>query len=92
LMPQNQMALHSTPGCMKAVVPEQTGQVLGSDCSLPAGCVVVETKPNSYGSGFAQAGGGVFATQFDVAGLLWVLFIFVSIISLSFCLLLTFDG
>ena len=41
-----------------------------SDCSTGAGCVVTETKPNSYGSAFAQNGGGVWATQFDVAGVL----------------------
>ena len=29
---------------------------------------MIEVSPNSYQAGFAAAGGGVFATQFDVAG------------------------
>lgn len=33
----------------------------------------METAPNSFQSGFAAAGGGVWATQFDVAGILCVL-------------------
>ncbi|KAJ3884343.1 hypothetical protein GG344DRAFT_16860, partial [Lentinula edodes] len=39
-----------------------------TDCSTGQGCLVQETKPNNFGSGFAQAGGGVFATQLDVSG------------------------
>ena len=46
----------------------QTGIVYGTNCSTGSGCVVAETKPNSYGAGFAQAGGGVWATQLDVSG------------------------
>lgn len=38
------------------------------NCSTPAGCVVRETTPNSFGTGFNDAGGGVWATQFDVTG------------------------
>ncbi|KAJ4476012.1 hypothetical protein C8J55DRAFT_122507 [Lentinula edodes] len=33
------------------------------------GCLVQETKSNSFRSGFAQAGGGVFATQLDASGI-----------------------
>lgn len=29
-----------------------------------------ETKPNSYGASFAANGGGVWATQYDVSGIL----------------------
>jgi hypothetical protein len=43
-----------------------------TDCSQPSGCTVLETSPNSYNEGFAAAGGGVWATQFDVAGILCV--------------------
>ncbi|KAG6915217.1 hypothetical protein DXG01_012688 [Tephrocybe rancida] len=39
------------------------------DSSKPSGCVVDETAPNSYQAGFAAAGGGVFATKFDVSGI-----------------------
>ncbi|KAF8886573.1 glycoside hydrolase family 16 protein [Infundibulicybe gibba] len=68
LMDHNQMALHTTPGCMHAAAPNQMGLSGELDCSTPSGCLVAETAPNSYGRGFANAGGGVFAAQFDVAG------------------------
>lgn len=70
LMDHNQMALHTTPGCFHTTPPNQMGTSEELDCSKPSGCVVAETAPNSYQAGFAAAGGGVFATQFDVAG--WV--------------------
>ena len=41
-----------------------------SDCSTPSGCVVTETKSPSLGQAFADNGGGVWATQFDIAGIL----------------------
>ncbi|KAJ8521487.1 hypothetical protein ONZ45_g1809 [Pleurotus djamor] len=67
---RNQAALHTTGGCSKQEAPNiQVGQTLGADCSIPAGCVVAETKPNSYGKSFGQNGGGVWATQFDVSGI-----------------------
>jgi hypothetical protein len=45
---------------------------LGSDCSTPAGCVVQDASPVSFGAPFAAAGGGVYAVQLDVEGLLCV--------------------
>ncbi|KAJ3874433.1 glycoside hydrolase family 16 protein [Lentinula edodes] len=70
LMPSNQMALHTTTGCFhNNTPPNQLGATLVTDCSTAAGCTVGELQPNSYGSGFADMGGGVFATQFDVAGI-----------------------
>ncbi|KAF8340185.1 glycoside hydrolase family 16 protein [Amanita rubescens] len=60
LMNHNQYVLHTTPGCKI--------DTSSTDCSVPAGCVVAETKANSYGAGFAQAGGGVYAAQLDVSG------------------------
>jgi hypothetical protein len=44
----------------------------GDDCSTPAGCVVEDSSPVSFGAGFAAAGGGVWAAQFDVSGVLQV--------------------
>jgi hypothetical protein len=70
VMPANQMALHTTPGCYHPNVAYQTGITGELDCSTAAGCVVIESSPNSFQSGFAQAGGGVWACQFDVAGVL----------------------
>lgn len=69
LMGNNQAALHTTDGCLKQPEVAQTGRNTWTDCSKGSGCVVAETKPNSYGSGFATAGGGVWATQFDVSGI-----------------------
>lgn len=71
-MSSNQMAIHTTPGCTHNGSEYQLG-TSGSttNCSEAAGCTVTETTPNSYGSGFAQAGGGVWATQFDASGILY---------------------
>jgi len=69
LMTSNQMAIRSSPGCMKTNLPTQIGQSNGTDCSQGFGCTVNEEQPNSYGSAFAQAGGGVFAAQLDATGI-----------------------
>lgn len=68
-MPNNQYSIHATPGCTKTDPPTQTGQSSGTDCSQGAGCMVAEKQANSFGSGFAQAGGGVYAAQFDASGI-----------------------
>ncbi|KAF9220750.1 glycoside hydrolase family 16 protein [Gyrodon lividus] len=70
MMGNNQMAIHTTPGCTHSGNANQLG-VTGSttDCSLGPGCIVTETSPNSYLDGFAEAGGGVWATQFDSSGI-----------------------
>ncbi|KNZ72585.1 putative glycosidase C21B10.07 [Termitomyces sp. J132] len=70
LQTSNQMAMHSDPGCMQAPQPGQTGLTLNTDCGSAdgRGCIVGETKHNSFGAGFNKAGGGVFATQLDVSG------------------------
>lgn len=68
LMPNNQMALHTTAGCTHGAVA-QTGSNIDLDCSQGSGCTVKENTPNSYESGFASAGGGVWATQMDISGI-----------------------
>jgi hypothetical protein len=68
LQTANQMALHTLPGCHHSTPPSQNGVDGNLDCSTPAGCVVGESTPNSFGTGFNNAGGGVWATQFDVSG------------------------
>ncbi|KAJ3520816.1 hypothetical protein NMY22_g12576 [Coprinellus aureogranulatus] len=60
-MDHNQIALHTTPGCFKGDTAPQSGQTLETDCSLSRGCIVRESKPGSFGPGFAEAGGGVYA-------------------------------
>ncbi|KAI8985023.1 concanavalin A-like lectin/glucanase domain-containing protein [Trametes punicea] len=69
LMTYNQMAIHTTDGCTVAAnAVEQTGQLGSADCGSNSGCTVKELKPNSYGDDFNNAGGGVWATKFDVDG------------------------
>ncbi|KAJ7101950.1 concanavalin A-like lectin/glucanase domain-containing protein [Mycena epipterygia] len=70
LMDHNQMALHSYAGCVQPANVTQLGQTVIHNCNdtTASGCTVEETKPNSFGSGFAGAGGGAFGLQFDVAG------------------------
>ena len=68
----NRYALHTLPGCSQPQGVLQTGVPGVTDCSQPTGCFVSESSPNSYGEGFATVGGGVWATQFDVAGILCV--------------------
>ena len=70
MMSFNQVALHTTDGCMHDPDVQQTSRNNALDCSKPSGCVVQETGPNSYGAGFAAAGVGVWATQFDLSGIL----------------------
>ncbi|KAH9482161.1 putative glycosidase C21B10.07 [Psilocybe cubensis] len=68
-MQHNQIALHTPTGCFQAPNPPQSGTTLETDCSTDRGCIVAETKPNSFGPGFAQAGGGVYAVQMDTSGI-----------------------
>jgi hypothetical protein len=68
----NRYALHTVPGCSQPQGVMQTGVSGVTDCSQPTGCFVTETSPDSFGEAFATAGGGVWATQFDVAGILYV--------------------
>jgi hypothetical protein len=65
----NQMALHTGPGC---TMPNrvQRGMAQGNDCaSSPGGCAVIDPNPNSYGKAFADAGGGLWYTQFETDGI-----------------------
>ena len=65
-MTGNQVALHSTPGCIKKDGDNlQSGTTYEKDCSTGQGCIVAEAKSNSYGEGFANAGGGVYALQME---------------------------
>ncbi|KAJ2931045.1 hypothetical protein H1R20_g6053, partial [Candolleomyces eurysporus] len=60
-MDRNQVALHTIPGCSKADTLPQSGRTLETDCSTNRGCIVAESKPNSFGPRFSEAGGGVYA-------------------------------
>lgn len=72
LMPNNEYSLHANPGFAVPGNSSQTGKFLTTDCSQGNGCAINETAPNSFGEGFAQNGGGVWAAQFDTSGILWV--------------------
>lgn len=63
------MAVHTTSGCILDHNVAMKGTIGWTDCSQGSGCTVHETGPNSFGAGFAQAGGGVWATQYDVSGI-----------------------
>ncbi|KAI0070212.1 hypothetical protein K474DRAFT_1609105 [Panus rudis PR-1116 ss-1] len=67
----NQMALHTFNGCNAQQGAQMKGTLGNTNCNSTdgAGCTVGETTPNSYGEGFANAGGGVWATQFDTSGI-----------------------
>ncbi|EEB99409.1 hypothetical protein MPER_00921 [Moniliophthora perniciosa FA553] len=65
------MAMHTGAGCSQSSNVSQFAQIgktLEKDCGTTVGCKVEETKAKSYGVGFAQAGGGVFAARIDVSG------------------------
>jgi hypothetical protein len=84
-MDANQIALHALPGCMKTELPgQQTGLTLERNCSTVKGCIVKETKANSYGAAFARAGGGAYATQFAPSGI-YIWFWSVSLPEYNFC-------
>ncbi|KZT68901.1 glycoside hydrolase family 16 protein [Daedalea quercina L-15889] len=66
----NQWAIHTTQGCYHTQAPaDQAGFNIDTDCSTASGCTVGTDAPNTYMSGFAAAGGGVYATQFDTTGI-----------------------
>ncbi|KIJ37321.1 glycoside hydrolase family 16 protein [Sphaerobolus stellatus SS14] len=69
-MQYNHMALHTEAGCIQVPGANQLGTSgENPDCSQGTGCVVQDTTVRaSYGPIFNGAGGGVWATQFDVAG------------------------
>lgn len=65
-MTQNQITIHSRPGCTPSVGPQgQTGSQTGfADCGGNGGdigCGVFNNKAEGWGSGFNAAGGGIYA-------------------------------
>ncbi|KAF8314470.1 hypothetical protein DL93DRAFT_2058083 [Clavulina sp. PMI_390] len=69
LATNNQYSLHTEQGCTRPAPAEglQTGTAGQADCwnatNYNTGCITVETKPNNYGAGFAENGGGAYALQ-----------------------------
>jgi hypothetical protein len=65
----NQIALHShSDGCYASKDAEMTGQLRLDNCSVTSnggsGCTVGDSNTNSYGEGFAAAGGGVYVAEY----------------------------
>ena len=69
----NEMVLHTGPECTMPSGLSQTGTAQGRNCTSyyghDSGCVVTDANTNSYGKAFADAGGGVWVTQFDTSGI-----------------------
>jgi hypothetical protein len=72
----NQVTLHTGPGCTLDDNPKSgsfSGNVLSTHCESSAssnsGCGISDPNPNSYGQGFNDIGGGVYAHLWDHTGI-----------------------
>jgi hypothetical protein len=66
----NSFALHTNAGCRITQTGKFTGSISSSNCDVNApdqatnvGCAIKTSDTQSYGTGFNNAGGGVYATQ-----------------------------
>ncbi|KAI9812461.1 MAG: hypothetical protein M1827_004692 [Pycnora praestabilis] len=67
---QNDMTLHTSSGCSITNNNAFTGAITTANCdvnaagqSTNAGCQIAASAPNTFGTGFNAAGGGVYATE-----------------------------
>jgi len=71
--PTNQYSLHTFPDGCSAATGTESGKIISTDCynntNGNQGCIVQETKPNSFGSGFNSNGGGGYAASIDTTGI-----------------------
>ncbi|TFK48559.1 glycoside hydrolase family 16 protein [Heliocybe sulcata] len=69
----NQMTLHTSDDCTLNTNTAFSGHTLGTQCASSgndnAGCGIQDTNDNSYGHGFNQIAGGVFAHLWDDSGI-----------------------
>ncbi|KAH8805932.1 glycoside hydrolase family 16 protein [Xylogone sp. PMI_703] len=69
---QNQMTLHTSPGCKMDVKRKETGKSLSTTCTNTttnsAGCGV-HGSSNSFGTSFNDNGGGIVAMELRSAGI-----------------------
>ena len=77
LQKNNRYSLHTLNGCQhpdgSSSSSIESGSVLSTDCFNATagneGCVVQDSSVNSFGDGFNNNGGGVFATLWDNTGI-----------------------
>ncbi|KAF9221534.1 hypothetical protein BS17DRAFT_711086 [Gyrodon lividus] len=73
LQTNNQMSLHTEPGCTQVSPNETSTIVTSTDCAYDAnsnqGCIVQDPSTASFGSGFDSVGGGAFVTEFATSGI-----------------------
>ncbi|KAF8158486.1 concanavalin A-like lectin/glucanase domain-containing protein [Crassisporium funariophilum] len=73
LMTNNQMGLHTLPGCTQVGQTQSSQLINSTDCSHldnnNQGCITTDPSPASFGAGFAAAGGGVFVTEYAATGI-----------------------
>jgi hypothetical protein len=69
---QNQMALHTGDTCSapQGGASLMSGKTTQTNCNTTVGCTVLDSNLKSFGQGFNDAGGGVYATKFDHDGVL----------------------
>jgi len=69
----NQMTLHTNAGCTMPSNWNQVGKTVSTDCNgnanNNAGCGTISPTTQSYGQGFNNDGGGVFAMQWADSGI-----------------------
>jgi len=69
---ENQMTLHTSPGCSMSVKRKETGKSLSNSCvnttDANAGCGV-HAGPSTFGSAFNSQGGGVVAMELRSEGI-----------------------
>lgn len=73
LVTNNQMGLHTNPGCTVTGQQQSSTLLNSTDCSnldnSNQGCITTDPNPASYGAAFAAAGGGVFVTEYATTGI-----------------------
>jgi len=69
----NQITLHTSPGCSVPTTKDnESGNPETGDCGADSGhtgCGIYDPDPNSYGQGFNNIGGGVYAMQWEDSGI-----------------------
>ncbi|KAH8104939.1 concanavalin A-like lectin/glucanase domain-containing protein [Phellopilus nigrolimitatus] len=69
----NQMTLHTEPGCVQSNATQTSTLVNSTDCDFEAngnqGCTTTDPNTSSYGEAFAVAGGGIYVTEFAASGI-----------------------